>query len=177
MFETTYLADVDPSLVLIISPVTDRQAQLVMDVGPVQIHFLVRHTHKLISHTWSMFKIFSKTEWKMVTYLLMFFQTDWIYWLRNGIVEQRRSINHRNESFSWTQGGHWLSQRPADRMRDGAADCRQAESRFSHVNTCNLTDTDKDKGGAVLGGQRMGSVRVNLPKTESQLNAEGDLFH
>lgn len=76
MFETTYLADVDPSLVLIIGPVTDRQAQLVVDIGSVQIHFLVRHAHKLISHTWSMFKIFSKTEGKMLTYLLMFFQTD-----------------------------------------------------------------------------------------------------
>lgn len=36
----TYLTDVDPSLVLIISPVADSQTKLVLDVGSVQIHFL-----------------------------------------------------------------------------------------------------------------------------------------
>lgn len=38
-----YLADVDPSLILIISPVTDGQAQFVLDVCSVQIHLLVRY--------------------------------------------------------------------------------------------------------------------------------------
>ena len=51
-----------------------------------------------------------------------------------------------------------------DRMRDDAADCRRAERSFSLVNTCNLTDTDKDTRGAVLGGQRTGTVRVNRPE-------------
>lgn len=57
-------------------------------------------------------------------------------------------------------------------MRDDAVDCRRAESRFSLVNTCNLTDTDKDTSSGVLRGQRTGSVRVNPPKTASQLNTE-----
>lgn len=46
-------------------------------------------------------------------------------------------------------------------MRDDVADCGRAESRFSLVSTCNLTDTDKDTSSAVLGGQRTSSERVN----------------
>lgn len=47
----TYLTNVDPSLILIISPVTDCQAKLVLDIGPVQVHLLVGHMHTLISRT------------------------------------------------------------------------------------------------------------------------------
>lgn len=61
-------------------------------------------------------------------------------------------------------------------MRDVAVDCRQTESRFSIVNTCNLTDTDKDMSCAVLRGQGTSSARVNPLKTVTQLNDEGIAF-
>lgn len=87
-------------------------------------------------------------------------QAEYIEW-ETVITERRRSINPCNSSFSLMQRSHRLSERTSDRMRDDAAECRRARSRFSHVNTCNLTDTDTDTSAVVPRGQRM--LSTSLP--------------
>lgn len=44
-----HLADVDAGLILVVGPVAHSQAQLVLDVGPVQIHLLQRENQDLVS--------------------------------------------------------------------------------------------------------------------------------
>lgn len=40
----TYLADIDAGVLLIISPVAQRQAKLLLAVLPAQLHLLLQHT-------------------------------------------------------------------------------------------------------------------------------------
>ena len=44
VFRSIHLADVYPSLVLVVGSVAHRQAELVLDIGAVQIHFLEKKT-------------------------------------------------------------------------------------------------------------------------------------
>lgn len=87
---TTYLTNVYPSLILIISPVTDRQAEFVLDVGSIQIHLLVRQRHILISYTSeTVFFLRLSRKWFYICLCL----SEWNEYidLENGIMERSNS--------------------------------------------------------------------------------------
>lgn len=75
---TTYLTNVNPSFILVIGPVTDRQAKLVLDIGSVQIHFLVRHMHKLLFHSSKIISFFFLSLRRIWLYIGFSGQTEYI---------------------------------------------------------------------------------------------------